>query len=90
MRFYVESSQPGVQPYLVDLKAWNLNGECGCSHFEFYCGPKLKQRHRMTQEQWDRLPPFVCKHIRAAQQYAFREWLRMFVRGQAKIEVEAG
>jgi hypothetical protein len=42
LRFMVRSrTHPGVR-YLVDLQEHRFNGRCGCEHFFYHCGPKLR------------------------------------------------
>ncbi len=86
LRFYVSSTRPGVPPHFVDLKAWFLNGQCDCEFFQYHCGPHLSKRRGLSAADWLKMPPIVCKHIKAAQQYAFREWLQKLCQGQTLTE----
>jgi hypothetical protein len=86
LRFYVDSSKPGVDPYFVDLKAYWLNGFCNCPDFDYRCKPKLVKRREFTPEVREKLPPIVCKHIEAAQRYCFRELLQRLTHGQVLTE----
>lgn len=61
-RFLVDSysrEKDGVQ-HLVDLFAFDGFGQCGCEHFDFALGPRLREDDR---------PEFPCAHIVAAKLY---------------------
>lgn len=86
LRFYVDSSRPGVDPYFVDLKAYWLNGFCNCPDFDYRCKPSLVKRRNLSQDVRDKLPPITCKHIEAAQRFAFRELLQRAMQGKQATE----
>lgn len=55
---YLVESEAGKPPYLVDLLAWDGEGECTCQHWQYRIGSALRNE----------LPPPIrfCKHIEAA------------------------
>lgn len=63
LRWLVKSqSDSRSGDYLVDLAAYNGNGECQCRYFICGCAPKVKQG-----------TPKQCKHIRIARE-RFTNW----------------
>ena len=62
LRWLVESSTSTHKPYMVDLGAYNGNGECQCKYWQCNVGPKVKSG-----------TPANCKHIRIARE-RFTNW----------------
>lgn len=70
-RYLVESEANPGESYMVDLLAWQANGECSCQHFQMRILPALR----------DGQPPLVshCKHItRARAEFTNDALRRMF------------
>jgi hypothetical protein len=67
LRFHVRSRRQGVEPHLVDLEEWRLNGRCNCEHFEFRLQPELARGAKPG-------PAMRCWHIQLA-----RQWFLDFV-----------
>lgn len=42
LRYLVTSRRPNVDPYLVELDAFDYNGECQCEHFACRLAPLLR------------------------------------------------
>lgn len=58
LRFKVQSKARHDIVHVVDLGAFNGNGECSCEHFQFRLLPKLQEQP--GKKTWR------CKHIEAA------------------------
>ncbi len=71
-RYFVQSSRPGTDPYLVDLAEYDGSGACGCQHFQFRLEPKLKAGER----DWTAERTLQCAHIRAAWAVAGPNWAK--------------
>jgi hypothetical protein len=78
MRFLIRSRMTPGLGYLVDLESYNLNGECGCGHFEFRLRPLLGMQREPEPSDRTR-----CWHILRA-----RGWLldRFMARLSAHLE----
>lgn len=70
-RYLIESDRPNTPPYLVDLLAWDTEGQCTCQDWEYRIGKYLRSE----------LPPEkrFCKHVQAARDHFTTDVLRRLV-----------
>lgn len=62
----VDSSRPGVKPWLVDLEENNAVGQCNCERFYYNIQPRINEGKHVT----------ACKHIRAAREHLLDRIIR--------------
>lgn len=77
LRIWVPSETRRGREYLVQLDAYNNNGECQCEHFYNRCGPELKR---------GALPGTLlrCNHIERARDFFIGEMLKLIAQRAAK------
>lgn len=73
-RYQVASDKPNTLPYLVDLLAYDGEGQCTCQDWEYRIGKYLR----------DEVPPEkrFCKHILAAREKFLDEIIGLMLRPQ--------
>ena len=74
-RYRVES-WTGDDPHLVDIFAYQCNGECSCDYFQFNCRKHLTTRLTVKGKDFKPIPyrrqgNTQCRHIKAANMRAW-------------------